>query len=349
MQITIFVGNGYDLSINLKTSYLQFIDSYILEESEDEEIITFKNDILKKNIENWSDAEKAFGEYIGAFKNKDILKKCLRDFELSLLEYLEKEDKTVEYDASYTVKSLSSSLSDFNNRLRKESCEAIDRLLSLRANQNTIYNFVNFNYTGAFEKAINLLGVNNAAFGKHKASNGIRKNLIGEIVHIHGRTDLEMIFGVDNVNQIYDDDYKVDPEIKKLMIKPDINKRLKTGNADKVKSLVNYSDIVIIYGMSIGDTDATWWSFICNWLNSDDNHQLVIFTYQKNYNSKLPMDYFDISENEENKVLKHANLDKKSIEKLRNRIHITINERLFPVKVLTESEKIGRKAIETKR
>ena len=70
MNITFLLGNGFDIGLGLKTRYEDFYKQYTKISSADSEIIiNFKNDLLNedlnysKEIVDWSDFEKAFGQY----------------------------------------------------------------------------------------------------------------------------------------------------------------------------------------------------------------------------------------------------------------------------------------------
>ena len=63
MNVTILVGNGFDLNLNLKTKYTDFLSYYCGDSGADHVTIqNFKQDILQ-DYKTWSDAELAFGRY----------------------------------------------------------------------------------------------------------------------------------------------------------------------------------------------------------------------------------------------------------------------------------------------
>ena len=71
MNVTILVGNGFDLNLNLKTKYTDFLNYYCGDSGADHVTIqSFKQDILQ-DYKTWSDAELAFGRYTEKFLNDD--------------------------------------------------------------------------------------------------------------------------------------------------------------------------------------------------------------------------------------------------------------------------------------
>ena len=76
MNITFFIGNGFDLNLGLKTSFIDFIKIYKNESSDNEIIKNFKQKICE-NQELWSNAEVAFGKYTADFSDADDLQKSI--------------------------------------------------------------------------------------------------------------------------------------------------------------------------------------------------------------------------------------------------------------------------------
>ena len=72
MNITYFLGNGFDLQIGLKTSYADFLKEYVNVYSSDNKIIKNFKEYLKTKKSKWaemfwSDAEEAMGKYLSNF------------------------------------------------------------------------------------------------------------------------------------------------------------------------------------------------------------------------------------------------------------------------------------------
>ncbi len=51
---------------------------------------------------------------------------------------------------------------------------------------------------------------------------------------------------------------------------------------DEFEKQIESSDVVCIFGMSIGNSDRVWWDFIFRWLNADLRHILIIFCHDVN-------------------------------------------------------------------
>ena len=87
MNIVHIIGNGFDLNLDLKTSYKDFYDYYIKINSKNEIIELLKREI-KSNSENWSDLELALGKFTSKIKTVDEFEVIRRDIILNLSNYL---------------------------------------------------------------------------------------------------------------------------------------------------------------------------------------------------------------------------------------------------------------------
>ena len=92
MNVTFFVGNGFDINLGLKTQYKDVYEKYVLEPSSSDTIATFKKDLCA-NYENWADFEMGMADYASRELNEAQLIECVRDFRNFLVVYLDQEQK----------------------------------------------------------------------------------------------------------------------------------------------------------------------------------------------------------------------------------------------------------------
>lgn len=98
MNVTFLIGNGFDLGIGLKTTYLDFYNVYCKTTMEDSwGIKRFKSE-LQDNYENWSDFEAAFGEYASNLYDSRQYLEMFEDFVIKFSDYLKNEEKN--FDSS---------------------------------------------------------------------------------------------------------------------------------------------------------------------------------------------------------------------------------------------------------
>lgn len=133
--------------------------------------------------------------------------------------------------------------------------------------------------------------------------------LITNISHPHGYQNVpkSMLFGFDNKEQITNENKK---HLAKNFLKP-----YWAQNDKKYKSYFNNTDLFILYGLSLGDSDFWWWNNILNSLLETDS-ELIIY----NYNSNNESDSDTI--NRFINVAKKEQLTAEDIEKLNKKIAI---------------------------
>lgn len=318
MHITYFIGNGFDLSLGLKTRYKDFLNYYLSVKTNDKDITKFKNEI-KKNIDTWADAELAFGQYVSGFNidSVDYLTKCHKDFCAKLNEYLQHEQRKIAiFDPEYII----NNMFQFANGLRLEersflAYKSSEEICNISKNH---INFVNFNYTTTLDKCVNLLQ-NNIKY----------KNVFGRVVHIHG-VGKDLLLGVDNFKQI-GPQVLSDSRIACRFIKPISNRLLKNGRESQVENYISNSDIICIFGMSLGITDMKWWIKILDRLSLNPSLNIIIMLYDKKYVLDTDYDYLDILNDVETKLRNMAEMATNDFDIIRHRIHIIVNYDLLKI------------------
>lgn len=343
MKITFLIGNGFDLNLGLATNYADFIKWYLEQKSENSYIEKEFKAIVRSDLKTWAEAEFAFGQDCYKFKDTNNLRIALRDFESQLARYLDMEARKIEFDYVTTEKSLATRINVVESLLKNDSKEVLRKYKKNRANEVHTYSFISFNYTKLFDEAIDTISPERGLLSHYNTAQRKTIDKIDRIIHVHGTTENGMIFGVDNDTQINKDGFIEEEKIDKLLVKPEINKRIKNGNDRFAQACINESAIIGVYGMSIGQTDARWWDRIVRWLVNNKAVQLILFVHEDEYGDALPMDYIDLEEEYENRLFKYSDVSENDIDEARNRIHVVVNKNPFPVKVKSENHLIAEK------
>ena len=110
--------------------------------------------------------------------------------------------------------------------------------------------YFTFNYTNYFEKAL-------------------QRN----IWYIHGTITEGIIVGVDSMSQINYSNMNYSC-IERIMVKPYINGMTRRYYIEELKRALLSVDFLVIYGVSFGETDYTWWKIIKEWLKKTNNHKI---------------------------------------------------------------------------
>lgn len=107
------------------------------------------------------------------------------------------------------------------------------------------------------------------------------ENQANSVMHIHGYTFKNMVLGLNDETQIKNpllfDNQEEEYLNQIIKIKTNI---MNEENIDtKVHELLKESNLIYIYGMSIGETDTMWWERICHIMKSDTSLHLIIHKF----------------------------------------------------------------------
>ena len=278
MNITFFVGNGFDLRLGLNTRYSDFYDYFKSNSSSENIILKWMQD--KDPL--WSDLELSLGKHLNNLSLSELERfyKDRLEMEDHLYNYLEKEEKRFEIDGKedQVSKEFIRSIIGFQDGLNLADKRLVSRILKTYSNHDYSYCFVDFNYTNCLDQIVDVAKKNNPV-NAHKFSASTLNENIDTIHHVHGTLDNGMILGVNDSSQINNEELCNEPGFLNVFVKEKMNKGIGELNVEKAEEILGKSIIVAIYGMSIGDTDKYWWEAIGDWLMKSPDHLLVIYHY----------------------------------------------------------------------
>lgn len=307
MNIVFLIGNGFDISLGLKTSYRDFAKYYVQKPSSHPSIEKLKKEIeecLKeenKDDNKWSDFELAFGEYTKNLSGEQEFDIVYDDILMMLQTYLLEEKARFDKGSqrySLNVAKFSNSLIYPDSFLRE-----VRRFSRLFQKVDAInINIINFNYTTTIDDFIKGISWN------YLNRNGtvVRER---NVYHIHGTLDKTMLFGVNDPSQIANTAFQNSSIISSEFVKPNFNQRLGYGVDEVCVRLIKNADLICVYGMSIGDTDRCWWEYICENLKTVSHYAILFHWSEKRF--RPIQERLQIREEERVKAnfLKKAGLD----------------------------------------
>lgn len=336
MQITFFVGNGFDVSCGINSTYSQFYEWYIKQEkSELEHVNTFRQKIdqeihTEEGMKKWADFEKALGEYTKNFTVDTVQQfiDCYNDANEKLMEYLQKErdrfDKELISDSE--LQKFINGLKGFYLELTPKERQVIEQLFKDTISENRIINFISYNYTDTLDKCVSYIGSQPLAFWKDPLDHSYKLSANLNVVHAHGRLTQNPVFGVNDESQIANKDLLSVPDFASIIIKPKCVEELGEFWHDDINALIKNSTIICIFGMSMGETDKIWFYKIMEWLNANSARQLIIYWQTKEPSKNQSITRFFSNRREaRNKILNYFNCSNDVREKLGSRIHILEN------------------------
>lgn len=313
------IGNGFDLNCGLKTRYKDVYKEYCKTQSSNKLIQKFKEDI-NMDIQNWGDFEVAMCNYLPNFNSEKDFLMCLRDFKSFLNSYLMQIDNEFIILVKKTSRfvpvasELYHSINDFYKGITHTITNSIDSII----NKNTKYNVITFNYTSAFEAIYNRSVMN------------LQMPVI-TFNHIHGILNDDVVLGMDSIEQIKDIKFTLSNKGKRAFIKPYFNEMYDADRMNLAKTVIENSNIICVFGMSLGISDYSWRTLLYKWLLNDKNRHLFIYEHSlsgiKTWSAEEKLDY---EEDEKINLLQNIwQLPSGGIESIFDNVHIPCGKNIF--------------------
>lgn len=291
MNIVHVVGNGFDLNQGLPTSYAHFYEYYFQlqpQKSDSESVLKLREKLCERlydeKTDKWADLEKTLGELTTEFKSESEFEEAYLDIYRHLLKYLkavydnsevanfEKLEETIYRDLAMPWKHL----------VQRERVE-LESSLPIEDVHVTI---INFNYTNTLDRLCDLP----KNVGKNIGRYDNRSTIYDGCLHVHHCLESnDIILGVDNVNQILNETFRGDETVQNYLIKPQTNTGLGNMVDARCAEKIRNARIICIYGMSIGETDTTWWKEIGNRLMNDNKVRVLFYPFISNIADVLPI------------------------------------------------------------
>lgn len=336
MVVTFILGNGFDMQMGLKSSYGDFIKEYIKPNPDDNENIKRFKAYLKQNKdkEMWSDAEKAFGLHLGEFSDNNIAEysERLQDFETKMIDYLEIQQNTRYFGRRAQIKDR---FCDFVFGFPDELLANGKEELKLQEdNKHTTFYFLTFNYTNIIDNIIGCCVLGSAVRRRGPESHPLY-DYFNKPLHIHGTLDTSIIMGVNDESQLdVRNGLTLTQQIKYQLIKSEMNRGLRTNREREAKGIINLSDVIVLYGVSFGETDNIWWTEIRKWLSNDWNHKIVAFVRDKEaiYNKRLTWQELQYQDVKRLEIAKKLGFDLGQSDFMLEQIYIVMNTNKLDLK-----------------
>ena len=341
MNITFLIGNGFDLNLGLDTRYTDFLSEYKKTVDEGEEY--FKEEILEDKP-LWSNAEEAFGVVTKKFKedgyDAEYYCDCHEDFCVKLAEYLLSQEQRLNYTAlnPIIIPNFAKAILNYKKGFRDNERDVLSEA-EKQFSGGYVFNFINFNYTQTLDLCADATKKKAGSLGNRIVGNGRYDNSIGTILHVHGTVHDDMVLGVNDESQISDmslfegfgDEY-VSEIIKQKT--NEINQR----NMDaRTLALLNNSDVIYVYGMSTGATDALWWKRICDLMQRKRNLHLILHRYGAPKDTLIRRKLVTYIKNTTKEFLKYCESDEQRLA-IQDRIHIDRTNLFESIENLVKSE-----------
>ncbi|WP_338543064.1 AbiH family protein [Abiotrophia defectiva] len=301
-KVVCLIGNGFDLALGLRTSYTDFRNFIELKHGS-----KMSENLIYKALEehtggNWSDLEKKLGEIFkkstweGIFKNSDsVLDGEELQFSINearenliddLIEHLKQEEKIL-------------GKIQIDDEVKNNMIEGIQRLFSptierdqdILKNHQSLYGediyfyTISFNYTDSFSYLFNKIESSDYSIGRSFSRYAT--------LYPHGTSEIGTTIGVNDETQLLgykEGESVLEADTAKFMIKPRNKEHGQDNQYEDALQRISIADIIIIYGMSCGETDKDWWEAIEKRLLGYKNSIAIVFSYEtlrRTHNSQV--------------------------------------------------------------
>ena len=331
MKCVFLIGNGFDLSLGLQTNPRTILEKYIdkAKNSESPSEKSLAKAILDEGIDRWASFEFQLGRHSSDFA-EDQADKYLDQadsFNGFLGNWLfNQESKVSEEYISKNYDNLKT-LAGFHERLKALNEEAIERLLQNHKSENVVVDLLSFNYTNILKRMYDAIGGKNTVLGNRNVNS---RYLLGDFVFAHESLDEEdIVCGVDRADQLGNAKFRENPAVVNCLVKEEMQTNvLFSNNRRRALQLISTANLICIFGMSLGETDQSWWESIAKRMSDDNTVLLVLFSHrasspEKNYS---PIRDFRVLTNCQDSFLKYV---PESIEINRDRIIVASSDVVF--------------------
>lgn len=344
MNITFLIGNGFDLNVGLETTYSAFLNEYTVVSEEDSELIKFFKTEILEDKDMWSNAEKAFGTATKKFKEKGYTAEdfclCHEDFCVKLASYLLTQEQKINYTALNDAISVgfANGIRGYKKGFRETETGTITTAEG-SFNGGITFNFISFNYTSVLDLCCAAVRSKTSLLGKRSTRTGTYDNQLGKIIHVHGTVQKDMVLGVNDISQIEDPSLfdGFDEEYINQMIKQKTNEINEENTDQKVYDILKTSDLIYVYGMSVGETDKLWWERICELMAQKTNLHLIIHRYDAPEDGLIRRTFRLFINNAKKKFTAYSKFDDSEKKDIENRIHIDRSNIFKELNKLTEN------------
>lgn len=316
-----FVWQWLRWNLGLKTSYQEFYDFYLNQDTKDKIILDLK-ECIKTNRETWSDLERQLGEFTQEINTQQELDLAILDLVRNLRLYLSEIEQNIVY-------------SKFNRDMLLNDLANPERVMSARdqrdvnsfkqkfkGNDKHLIHILSFNYTKVVE---NILDGNHSNLEISKSSNRVAR--LQGVEHIHGYVNQRLVLGLNDKNQIANPDFRDSQDTMELLVKPAHNEQLGHLRDDFCFDRISKATMIYIFGSSIGETDKIWWEAVGKRVGQ--HCCLVIYYRGKNTDENTEILEARRGRDLVTHFLSLTNLDDRQKEKAREYIYTATTKDLF--------------------
>ena len=210
--------------------------------------------------------ELALGKFTEKVSSESLFTEMYFNLSEELAAYLKKQTEQQQFVLNHKV------LSDFfapYHYLEPIDQRTYQKYITKESKRIAI-DIITLNYTDSIEK---LTGYSKES---HMMFNDV-VYWINRICHRHGRLGDTVLLGVNDPDQIANESFKQNKVINDLLVKPTSIASMRSDNDLLCKAMINDAQIIILMGVSLGETDACLWDDVVKTLDRVNPPLIVYF------------------------------------------------------------------------
>lgn len=326
MNTLYIIGNGFDKAQGLNTSYPEFYNFLQTLPLSENKYLGKIIESITDEVELWSDMEIGLGKFTKEVTDSESFEELYFYLHDKLQEYLKEE--SLKFSPSDELKSkFVKDFFYFRSLLTDADAIRYGNFFNKNGlgNYSKGFDIMTFNYTNTIETLFSLKG--------NEFPKSFNGGLLNSITHIHGVLDDSIILGVDNEEQIDNEQFKINQDIKDFLIKEQTYSSFKTTNHINCEQRINNANVIILYGVSLGSTDQRWWKIIGENLVRRKNLALIHFIYAPDTITPTRKHKIAKLEREQQyNIMKRMCIDPTNFnDELKNRLFFIVNSNAFKI------------------
>lgn len=332
INVTVLVGNGFDLSAGLHTDTVSFIKEFAAQhDSDDGPIGELARRIKQDGPETWADFEIMLGEYTQQLEETSddavgAAVECKGAIDTALADFIGSEDSRISDEfIKENADSVISSLAFWHEALQPLERGAIERVFSKPF--SLVIRFVTFNYTSLLPRIFEEFGQNGHA-GPAGAQSVSDLQLVS-LVQAHGSLNREPVCGVNDVSQIRSGALADNEDVCTTYIKGEIQQLFASDDNQRAVRAINAANVIIIFGLSLGESDVRWWIEVINFLKASEGHFVIVASTKANSSRKSATAYLHFVRQVKQRLLLHGGVDEEEFRELSKRVFIIQSDRIL--------------------
>lgn len=270
------IGNGFDIAQGARTRYTDFYEVFKECEPVNGVERLMIEQINGEEVETWAYLEKRLGEFSQECDDAEEFTTFYLHMADELRKYL--DDEAAAHPVQATEK-YAQDIWEPERYFNPAEKNKLSGYIHVFNRENISLNAISFNYTNLFEDAIGYNGTKVLLKSRFPGSSFS----IEHVYKIHGQLGGTPLLGVNDSSQIANQEFCNNEDLLDILVKPQANSVIGSLVDENCATAINNANLIILHGLSLGETDKTWWERIGKRLMRNDNIRIMFFYFIKDY------------------------------------------------------------------